>query len=296
MADGDCFIRRMAKLVVITKGLAASAHELGKKWVTIGRGDDNAFQVVEPSVSLRHCEVRLKGDELVVHDLLSTNGTFISGKKIVEGVLKVGETLRVGEVQLRFEASTPAAAQGTSFITKMLLKNVAAGASQKKAPAAAFPPSKPANADINPLQPGGEQVKKHHVLFVDDSMAFLEMFGELCSELSNQAWEIHSAPTADHALAILKKIPVALVVLDIRMPTLDGIQLLGIINRRYPDVKVAVITGNANETNRAAALSNGAELFIEKPVSPGDIKVVFNMLNDLVSCEHRKDFSGTASQ
>jgi len=296
MADGDCFIRRMAKLVVITRGLAASAHELGKKWVTIGRGNDNTFQVVAPSVSLRHCEVRLKGDELVVHDLLSTNGTFINGKKIVEGVLKAGETLRVGEVQLRFDASTPAAATGTSLVTKRLLKNVAAGASQKKAPAAAFPPSKPANADINPLQPGGEQVKKHHVLFVDDSMAFLEMFGELCSALSNQTWKIHSAPTADRALAILKKTPVALVVLDIRMPTLDGIQLLGIINRRYPDVKVAVITGNANETNRAAALSNGAELFIEKPVSPGGIKVVFNMLNDLVSCEHRKDFSGTASQ
>jgi len=285
----------MAKLVVITEGLTAASHELGGSWVTIGRGDDNTFQIDELSVSLRHCEVRLKGDELVVRDLLSTNGTFAGGKKIVEGVLKAGETLRLGEVLLRFDVSAPANPPGTSFVTKMLLTHAASSASQKNAPAAATPPPRPAPADIGPPQPGGEPAKKHHVLFVDDSMAFLEMFGELCSTLSNKTWEIHSATTADRALAILKENQVALVVLDIRMPMLDGIQLLGIIKRRYPDVKAAIITGNANETNRAAALSNGAELFIEKPVSADGIKVVFNMLNDLVSWEHRKDFSGAAS-
>jgi CheY-like chemotaxis protein len=285
----------MAKLVVITKGLAASSHELGEKWVTIGRGDDNAFQIVEASVSTRHCEVRLKGDELAVHDLLSTNGTFIGGKKIVDGVLKAGETLRVGEVQLRFDASAPESSPGTSFVTKMLVTNAASNASQKTAPAAAATLPKPAPVDA--AKPAEiEPAKKRHVLFVDDSMAFLEMFGELCSVLSNKAWEIHSATTADRALAILKENPVVLVVLDIRMPTLDGIQLLGIISRRHPDVKVAVITGIANEANRAAALSNGAELFIEKPVSADGIKVVFNMLNDLVSWEQREGFSGALRQ
>ena len=290
----------MAKLVVITKGLAAASHELGEKWLTIGRGDDNAFQIVEASVSTRHCEVRLKDDELLVHDLLSTNGTFINGKKIVDGVLKTGETLRLGEVQLRFDASpSMTGPTGTAFVTKMLVTNAAASMSQKTAPApaAAIPPPKPAPAaDAKTSETGVEPAKKHHVLFVDDSMAFLEMFGELCAALSNKTWEIHSATTADRALAILKDNPIGLVVLDIRMPTLDGIQLLGIINRRHPDVKVAIITGNANETNRADALSNGAELFIEKPVSPDAIKVVFNMLSDLVSWEQPRGFSGALRQ
>jgi CheY-like chemotaxis protein len=285
----------MAKLVVITKGLPASAFELGANWATIGRGDDNTFQIVEASVSTRHCEVRLKDDELVVRDLLSTNGTFIGGKKIVDGVLKTGETLRLGEVQLQFDASTPATTPGTSFVTKMLVTNVASTLLQKTAAATASPKPAPA-ADAKPPEAGGEPAKKHHVLFVDDSMAFLEMFGALCAELSNKTWEIYSATTADRALAILKDNPVALVVLDIRMPTLDGIQLLDIIHRRHPDVKVAVITGNANETNRAAALANGAELFIEKPVSADAIKVVFNMLNDLVSWEQPTGFSGALRQ
>jgi CheY-like chemotaxis protein len=286
----------MAKLVVITKGLPASAFELGANWATIGRGDDNTFQIVEPSVSTRHCEVRLKGDELVVHDLLSTNGTFVGGKKIVDGVLKPGETLRLGEVQLRFDAFIPAEAPGTSFVTKMLVTNAASGATPKPLAAATAPPNSVPVAEVRTSESGVEPVKKHHVLFVDDSLAFLEIFGELCSALSNKTWAIHTAATADRALAILKDHPVGLVVLDIRMPTLDGIQLLGIINRRHPDIKVAVMTGNANDTNRAAALSNGAELFIEKPVSPEDIKVVFNMLNELVSWEQREGFSGALRQ
>ena len=79
-----------------------------------------------------------------------------------------------------------------------------------------------------------------------------------------------------------------LVVLDVRMPMVDGLQLLGIIHRRYPGMKIAVMTGNATESKRADALANGAELFIEKPVTPEGIKSVFNLLNDLVSWSRRE--------
>ncbi len=284
----------MAKLVVITKGLPALSHELGGSWVTIGRADTNTFQIVESSVSARHCEVRLKGDELVVRDLLSTNGTFAGGKKITEGIVKTGETLRVGEVELRFEAS--ADSPGASSVTKMLV----AGVSPKSASATAppSPQSLPAAAarPAGPPAVGGESAKKYHVLFVDDSMALLETFGELCSVLSNQTWEIYSATTADRALAILQEAPMDLVVLDIGIPMVDGIQLLGIIVRRYPGIKLAVMTGHATESNRAACLSSGAELFIEKPVSAAGIKMVFNLLNDLVSWAHREGFSGALRQ
>src|ERR1700724_2407544 len=112
----------MAKLVVINKTLTTMSHELGEKWVTIGRHDGNVFQIAEISVSGRHCEVRLRDGELVVRDLQSTNGTFAAGQKISEGVVKSGQMLRVGEVELRFENSAPApvvAPPGTSFVTKM---------------------------------------------------------------------------------------------------------------------------------------------------------------------------------
>lgn len=288
----------MPKLVVITKGLVAAAHELGESWVTIGRADGNTFQIAATSVSGRHCEVRLRGEELVVRDLQSTNGTFVDGKKISEGTLRPGQTLRLGEVELVLEASAappaPVEAAGGSFTSKML--------ATKSAPAAAKPvePPKPAPAaDLKPAMPPETSEatgKKFQVLFVDDSLAFLETFTELCSSLSNQTWEIHAAAAADRALAILQQHPIDLVVLDITMPMVDGIQLLGIIGRRYSGVKIAVMTGKATETNRATCLSGGAELFIEKPVSPEGIKMVFNMLNDLVSWTHREGFSGTLRQ
>jgi len=284
----------MAKLVVISKGLPALSHELSGDWTTIGRADSNTFQIVESSVSARHCEVRLKGGELAVRDLLSTNGTFVGGKNITEAILKTGETLRVGEVELRFEAS--AVSPGTSSVNKMLVS----GVSSKPAPAAAPPSSPPLPvADAQPAVPPagvGEPAKKYQVLFVDDSMALLETFGELCSVLSNQTWKIYSATTADRALAVLQETPMDLAVLDIGIPMVDGIQLLGIINRRYPGVKIAVLTGHATESNRAACLANGAELFIEKPASADGIKVVFNLLNDLVSWGHREGFSGALRQ
>jgi CheY-like chemotaxis protein len=150
------------------------------------------------------------------------------------------------------------------------------------------------NLKTKPEKLGLEPARKFKVLFVDDSMAFLETFTELCAVFSNQTWGIECATSVDRALAILQETPVDLVVLDIRMPMVDGLQLLGIIHRRYPGMKIAVMTGNATESKRADALANGAELFIEKPVTPEGIKSVFNLLNDLVSWS-RHESPGTAA-
>jgi CheY-like chemotaxis protein len=279
----------MAKLVVVSQSLAGWSHELSGGWATIGRADGNTFQIVESSVSGRHCEVRLQGDELVVRDLLSTNGTFVQGRKIAEAVLKPGQTLRLGNVELRLEPSAAPAVKSKPAKAK--------APAVAKVPAAALTPF-PAQKSVAPAktETDGDSTKKPHVLFVDDSMAFLETFSRLCSVFANNTWEIHSAMTADRALAILQENPIDLVVLDIGIPVVDGIQLLGIVNQRYPGVKIAVMTGNATESNRAACLSNGAELFIEKPVSPDGIRVVFNMLTDLMAWAHREGFSGALRQ
>jgi CheY-like chemotaxis protein len=284
----------MPKLVVTNQTLTVMAHELGEKWVTIGRHDGNTFQIDEQSISGRHCEERLRGAELVVRDLLSSNGTFVDDKKIVEGVLNHSQTLRLGDVELRMEASLPTEASGSNFISKMLLTATkTAAVSYESAPKSApAPEAKP----VSPSASSELHAKKYQVLFVDDSLAFLEMFTEMCSVLSDHTWEIHNAPSADRALAILQQHPIDLVVLDIIMPLVDGLQLLGIIGRRYPSLKIAVMTAKANEGNRATCLSGGAELFIEKPVSPEAIKMVFNMLNDLVTWTRREGFSGALRQ
>jgi CheY-like chemotaxis protein len=107
-------------------------------------------------------------------------------------------------------------------------------------------------------------------------------------EFSGHTWEVAFATSADRALALLQEKPADLVVIDIGMPMLDGLQLLGIISRRYPGLKLAVMTGSATEAKRADALANGAELFLEKPVTAEGMRSVFNMLNDLVSWTRRE--------
>lgn len=97
----------MAKLVVLHENLKGVSYELKVERTTVGRVEDNTFPLPEASVSSHHCEVLLKGNDVVIKDLNSTNGTFINGERITEAVLKPGQTLRLGQVDLRLEGPTP---------------------------------------------------------------------------------------------------------------------------------------------------------------------------------------------
>jgi CheY-like chemotaxis protein len=259
----------MSRLVAINPGLTGLSYELGTRWVTIGRGDKNVFQIVETSVSSRHCEVRLRGNELVVRDLRSTNGTFIEGRTITEAVLQPGQTLRLGEVELRLEITAPV----------------------PSAPAPA-----PAPAPVKKTEPAAGAQKHYRVLFVDDSMAFLEMITDLFGAREDITWEILTATSPDKALAILQQKLIDLVVLDIGMPLLDGIQLLGLIHQRYPNIKKVVLTGESDDRHRAACLANGAELFLLKPGDDDGWRLIFNLLTSLLRWEDSDDFVSTLSE
>jgi pSer/pThr/pTyr-binding forkhead associated (FHA) protein len=93
----------MAKLVIQNQGMTGRAHELNADRITVGRVEDNTFQIADPSVSSHHCEVHLRGSEVLIRDLNSTNGSFINEVKIIEQVLKPGQTLRLGQVELKLE-------------------------------------------------------------------------------------------------------------------------------------------------------------------------------------------------
>jgi CheY-like chemotaxis protein len=133
---------------------------------------------------------------------------------------------------------------------------------------------------------------QHQVLFLDDDGDFLKIVGDLFAALSGQAWLIHLATTADQALEILKDGEIDLVVADIRMPVLDGVQFIGLVQRRYPKIKRAVLTAYASEEKRVASLANGADLFLEKPRTADGFKSVFTMLGELLQWDSRDGFQG----
>ncbi len=100
----------MAKLVILNQGMTGRTFELNVDRTTVGRVEDNTFQIADASVSSRHAEIFLQGSELLVRDLNSTNGTFINGEKISESVLKLGQTLRFGQVELKIDDGQPLSA------------------------------------------------------------------------------------------------------------------------------------------------------------------------------------------
>lgn len=66
---------------------------------TVGRTARADFIVEAPLVSRIHCRLTARGDELVVEDLSSTNGTLVNGERIDRAALKTGDVLTVGRVE-----------------------------------------------------------------------------------------------------------------------------------------------------------------------------------------------------
>ena len=89
--------------------MTGRTHELKADKTTIGRVEDNTFQIAEGSVSSHHCEILLRGTDVVVRDLNSTNGTFIGGEKVTESVIKPNQVLRLGQIEIRLETDAPSA-------------------------------------------------------------------------------------------------------------------------------------------------------------------------------------------
>ena len=69
--------------------------------IRVGTSEDNDLVIQDDSVSRRHLEIRLRGDEIRVVDLRSTNGTTINGVKIKEAIVDPGAIIKLGSTELR---------------------------------------------------------------------------------------------------------------------------------------------------------------------------------------------------
>ena len=148
----------MAKLVVLTEGFTGLTCELKADKTTVGRLEDNAFQISEPSVSSHHCELTRRATDLLVKDLNSTNGTFINGEKVVEAVLKPGQILRLGQVEMRLESGAAAASSAAS--KKPLEKTMVIGIKAQDLEQGARPVNFEANAAFS------KKSNKTHKIFI----------------------------------------------------------------------------------------------------------------------------------
>ena len=135
-------------------------------------------------------------------------------------------------------------------------------------------------------------LQQRRILFVDDDVAFLEMISRIMGAMSHGSWEIFTAHNTGKALAILQDNGINMVVIDVQMPVVDGFQFLTLLNRRYPNLSKVVMTGFANDNYRAACLSSGAEMFLEKPQTQEGFESLYGTLNELSKWQPEEGFRG----
>src|SRR6266700_5257521 len=109
---------------------------------------------------------------------------------------------------------------------------------------------------------------------------------------SEWLWGVLVATDAAQGLTLLRERKIELLVIDVHMPVMDGLQFLGLLHRRYPNISKSVLTGDSSDPYRAACLSNGAELFLVKPTTPEGWQSLFVALNELVKFQPEEGFHG----
>lgn len=130
------------------------------------------------------------------------------------------------------------------------------------------------------------------VLFVDDSPQFLELTTEILSRYAGASWHIYTAQNVGQAMNLIAEKHIDLVVLDVHMPIVDGMQFLSLLNRKHPNVLKAVLTADSSEMHRTICMSRGAELFLAKPQSESEWRSIFDCLNAVGRFQPQEGFRG----
>jgi DNA-binding NtrC family response regulator len=112
------------------------------------------------------------------------------------------------------------------------------------------------------------------VLLVDDEVEFLET---LVKRLAKRKLQVTGVTSAEEAIRILGDKPVDIVVLDVKMPGMDGLEALRQIKSTSPDVEVIMLTGHANMEAAIQGMELGAFDYLMKPM---DIDELLYKLQD----------------
>ena len=119
-------------------------------------------------------------------------------------------------------------------------------------------------------------MKRLKVLLVDDEEEFVTTLSE---RLALRGLDNEVVYSGEAALSYIADHPPDVVVLDIRMPGIDGIETLRRIRTQHPAVKVIMHTGHGGEEERQEAFVLGASDYLHKPVSPSKLlKAVSKLL------------------
>ncbi|MCA9754741.1 MAG: sigma-54-dependent Fis family transcriptional regulator [Candidatus Eisenbacteria bacterium] len=103
---------------------------------------------------------------------------------------------------------------------------------------------------------------------VDDETAQREILVDI---LSDEGYEVHAFASAKDALAALNAVVPGLVLTDLRMPEMDGLELLAQVKERFPDLPVLLMTAYGSVSSAVAAMKHGAFDYLQKPFEKDEL-------------------------
>jgi CheY-like chemotaxis protein len=136
---------------------------------------------------------------------------------------------------------------------------------------------------------------RYKVLIVDDDPAVLELYRDLLSQLPSHP-EIFTTTSGARALAMLKSEGFRLLLCDLKMPKMDGLQVLSIVRRRFPELRTVVMTAVHNEEFRSRAYALGVDLFWLKPDTQQNMEMFLQCIESLLGRDEEGGFRGVQSK
>ncbi len=133
------------------------------------------------------------------------------------------------------------------------------------------------------------------VLLLDDDQKFLELYREIFQRLPSEP-EILSATSGQRALSLLEEGNVSLLIVDLNMPKMDGLQILSIARRRFPELRLMVLTGIRDEQFRARAYAMGVDQFWLKPESKEEVDLLLEAAEAMLRQQAEGGFRGVQSK
>ncbi len=137
--------------------------------------------------------------------------------------------------------------------------------------------------------------KRHKILILDDDNDWLTLSREMLSALPSHP-EILTANNGKRALSLLESEPVRLLICDLKMPRIDGLQILSIVRRRYPELRTVVLSALEDEEFRSRAYALGVDLFWLKMEMQRNSKLFIECLESLLGRDDEPGFRGIQSK
>lgn len=135
---------------------------------------------------------------------------------------------------------------------------------------------------------------KEKILLVDDDADICKV---LSISLTDIGYRVHTAGNGEEAYRIFKQVKPSIVLTDIKMPIMNGIELLRKIKSQYPETEVIMISGHGELDLAIKSLQSDASDFILKPVNDEELNAALQRSHEKISLSLQlAESSGQADQ